>query len=99
MGKPELIWVDKGGWPVTYFKGRPITNFIRWMLHAKRRAWWFRVDGGLRPCVMFEQPNGSWKPGTYDPRPATAYPSHVVEAFTAGNASSGLPAASEGDRS
>lgn len=31
------LWCDKGGWPVTRFKGRPIINFLRLLFLARRR--------------------------------------------------------------
>jgi hypothetical protein len=31
---------DKYGWPVERFKGRPITNIIRILLHANLKKTW-----------------------------------------------------------
>lgn len=31
---------DKYGWPVTHFRGRPIVNFIRYLLHTNLRQTW-----------------------------------------------------------
>ncbi len=57
------IWITKLGWPVTWYRNRPVTNFIRWMLHARGRAWWYRSDeGGCYPCVWEKQPNGAVTP-------------------------------------
>jgi hypothetical protein len=36
-GMSEYIWLDKQGWPLELFKRRPITNFIRILLHARGR--------------------------------------------------------------
>ncbi len=32
-----MIWIDKYGWPLEMVNGRPITNFIRILLHARKR--------------------------------------------------------------
>lgn len=37
-----MVWLDKNGWPLTYFKGRPVVNFFRWLFRAsvvKSVAW------------------------------------------------------------
>ena len=33
-----MLIVDKNNWPVEKIKGRPITNFFRFLLHG-RRVW------------------------------------------------------------
>lgn len=33
----EWIWITKDGWPLETFKGRPITNFIRRLLHGDHK--------------------------------------------------------------
>lgn len=33
----KYIWIDKRGWPLELFKRRPVTNFIRIVLHAHGR--------------------------------------------------------------
>jgi hypothetical protein len=38
-------WLDKLGWPVVFFKGRPITNAIRFLLHARKRGVFFDYAG------------------------------------------------------
>jgi hypothetical protein len=35
---------DKYGWPVETFKGRPITNFIRYALHTNIWQTWKRRE-------------------------------------------------------
>lgn len=67
------IWVDRYGWPVTWFRNRPITNAIRWVLFARGRAWWYRnANGGCYPCIWVKQPDGSSVPTMDDGRSAAA---------------------------
>lgn len=35
----KLEFLDKYGWPVERFSGRPVTNFIRLLLHTRRIRW------------------------------------------------------------
>ena len=49
-----MIWLDKHGEPVEFIMNRPMTNFIRWLLHVSiyesvlnRRGWFRTTDGGL----------------------------------------------------
>ncbi len=39
-------FLDRDGWPVERIKGRPITNLIRLVLHARRYDKW----GGCQEC-------------------------------------------------
>ena len=46
-----MVFLDRYNWPIERIKGRPITNLIRLLLHARRivRGSW---DGyGLRPWL------------------------------------------------
>lgn len=46
--RPERVVCDRLGWPVTRFKGRPVQTCIRYLLHGRSIAKWWRVkDGGL----------------------------------------------------
>lgn len=47
-GNFEVVWVDSYGWPVTGFRNRPITNFLRHLIHGRKRAIWWRDGDGLR---------------------------------------------------
>ena len=37
-----MLCLDKYGWPVTRFKGRPVTNLIRKLIHTRKivRGYW-----------------------------------------------------------
>jgi len=41
-----MVFRDRYGWPVERIKGRPITNFIRLLLHTNF-AWTFRYEAQL----------------------------------------------------
>lgn len=57
------IWVDRLGWPVTWYRNRPITNFIRWALISRGREWWYRsTEGGCYPVSWEKQSDGSVVP-------------------------------------
>ncbi len=36
-----MVFLDKLGWPIELIKGRPITNFIRCLIHTRKivRKW------------------------------------------------------------
>jgi len=49
-----MVWLDKNGWPLTYFKGRPVVNFFRWLFRASvvrsvawRGRWVYTRPGAL----------------------------------------------------
>lgn len=44
-----MLLRDKCGWPVTILKGRPITNFIRYVIHTSVvQTWRHRRDSYWR---------------------------------------------------
>ncbi len=52
-----MVHLDKYGWPVELFVGRPVTNFIRIMLHSKSvisDAEWNRREA-TRNSVLSDQ--------------------------------------------
>ena len=54
---------DKYGWPVVTFKGRPIINLIRYLLHGRSiRRGKFTQQLDADPCV------GQQEPTTGEPR-------------------------------
>lgn len=44
MGKEgdEMVFIDKYGWPVEKIKGKPITTFIRLLIHTRKikKGYW-----------------------------------------------------------
>jgi hypothetical protein len=50
MPEPKLRCLDKYGWPVETFKGRPILNLLRRLIHTRRIARW-------TPPVFAPSPN------------------------------------------
>jgi len=55
-----MVFLDKHGWPVERIIGRPITNFIRLVLHTKKikQGFWngygVVAAGKLYPTVLCE---------------------------------------------
>ena len=54
-GNPAVwppVWIDRHGWPVEFFRGRPVLNFLRWCLWAsiwktwRHRGRWRRIGNG-----------------------------------------------------
>ena len=50
-----MTWIDRHGWPLTYFKNRPVLNALRWLLHVSlwktfktSRCWVRDGSGGLQ---------------------------------------------------
>jgi hypothetical protein len=33
----KTIWLDRKGWPMEFITGRPVLNFVRWLLWASLR--------------------------------------------------------------
>lgn len=48
------IWLDSHGWPITYIKGRPIANYIRWRLYVNFKQSKINLVGWHRvgPCEL-----------------------------------------------
>jgi hypothetical protein len=58
----KLYYMDrKGGWPVELFKGRPIFNFFRLLIHC-------RYITTKRPACLGPRPDLPYEQGAAGPR-------------------------------